>query len=439
MRKIPFFLLLILILPLVSAASIDMKSEFDQGGTLMAKISGNFINPIFEENIFLYRGHIGIPLGLEIAKISGDYYVYAQLLGKPENNYSLHIKDIMYMRAGQVVDEDIIKNFSISNKTVDFSIEPGFVITETDFFIEAQNLQNHSITLKINENKSDAGNESEGGFFDFLFGDEENGEEGRFVTLGTGETKKLDFNITNITESTLKLIEISTENSEYEVPVYVFIEGEAPSEEKEKSFIFSPVVLNFSMATDSQSSRIVYLYNDGEADLENIGFYISDTLEPYVSLSIEEIDELEANESIRISIDFFSDIDEGALEGEIIANSSGLYAYLAVFLNFIKDYEPLPGEENQTVPDPAILKTCGEMGGTICVEGEECSEDTEPAIDGNCCLGTCEEVKESSKGKIIGWVIIIVIIILVLWFLKVKYKRTRRRVDLLKIARGRKR
>ena len=38
-----FFLLT---LPLISAVDIDMKTEFAQGETFMAKISGNFIKPL---------------------------------------------------------------------------------------------------------------------------------------------------------------------------------------------------------------------------------------------------------------------------------------------------------------------------------------------------------------------------------------------------------
>ncbi len=62
MKKIFFIILLILILPAISAIEFDMKAEFAQGETLMAKVSGNFIEPIINENIFLYRGHIRVPL-----------------------------------------------------------------------------------------------------------------------------------------------------------------------------------------------------------------------------------------------------------------------------------------------------------------------------------------------------------------------------------------
>ena len=114
---------LILILPIISAVEIDMKSEFSQGETLMAKISGNFLEPIQEENIFFYRGHVRIPLEYDMAKIDDKYYVYAQLGDKGPNNYSLRIENTRYMQGVNMVEEDIIKNFVITDDLTDFKLD----------------------------------------------------------------------------------------------------------------------------------------------------------------------------------------------------------------------------------------------------------------------------------------------------------------------------
>lgn len=404
MKKIFFIILLILILPAISALEFDMETEFAQGETLMAKVSGNFIEPVLRENVFLYRGHIRVPLELEVAEINDDFYIYAQLLRKAPDNYSIRIENVKYMRLWQVIEEDLVKNFTITEEIADFSIEPGFIITDEDFSIEVQNLQEHDIIIEIKENETS-------------------------VDLKEGETKEINFDIENITET----IELSTANLKYEIPVYIFSVEE---EEKEKSFRFEPSILNISMATNSNKTRIIYLYNDGEVDLENITLSISDSLKPHISLSAEEIEELEANKSIKLTLTIFSD-EEKSLEGRITAEADSLYAYSAVFLNFIKDYQPLPGEE-EAPQDPAVLQTCSEMNGTICASDEVCDGETESARDGNCCLGECLEIEDDDGWKITGWLIVIAVLIFLYWFFKKKYRGARRKVNLLKIAKGKK-
>ncbi len=429
MKIITIFFLLLLLLPMTSAVEFDMKTEFSQGETLMAKVSGNFLEPILKENIFFYRGHVRISINPEVAKIDDEFYIYAPLLGKNPDNYSISIENIRYMKGSQVSEEDIVKNFSITQGMADFSITPGFIISKNDFFIEAQNLQDYQITVQI---KTDS--PSNGGFFAFLF---EDAAEENSVILKSGEIKKINFELENITQPTLKTIELSTENLKYEIPVYVYLylsEKESNDSVKEKKFELEPLGLNISISTNSNTTRIIYLYNTGDATLENISLSVSDSLKPYLCFSIDEIEELNENSSIKIELYLSSDDEEKTIEGQIKAKEDNLYTYSAIFLNFIKDYVPSDDEEEIIT----TIKTCEEMTGIICEEDEECDGESEYAKDGKCCLGTCEEIKESSTGKIIGWSIVILVIAFVIWFFKAKYRGAKKEVDLFKIAKGKK-
>src|SRR3990167_3111664 len=98
MKREIAILLILFLFPVASAVQVDTKSEFSQGETLLAKISGNFINPLTKENIFFYRGHVRTPTIYEISKTNNDYYLYAQLLGKASGNYSLAIENTRYMK-----------------------------------------------------------------------------------------------------------------------------------------------------------------------------------------------------------------------------------------------------------------------------------------------------------------------------------------------------
>lgn len=407
MVKKSFLILTILfLLPIISAVEFDMKTEFDQGETLIAKVSGNFLEPILKENIFFYRGHVRIPIEYDVAKINEEFYIYALLSGKIQSNYSIEIKDVRYMKGAEISEEDIIKEFSITNNTADFSVNPGFIITKEDFFIEVQNLQDKKINITIKD-------------------------EDISLTLKSGEIKKINFELNEIEEPVFKTAELSSENLNYEIPVYLFLDKEPVK--KEKKFKFEPSKLEISMSTDSETKRIIYLYNIGEETLENLSLYISDSLMPYVLFSLEEFEELEPDSNIKLEIYFTSDSEEKIIEGRITAEEENLYAYSDITLTFIEDYIPLNDEESEPIQ---TTQTCEEMQGVICQEGEECDEELVYAKDDVCCLGTCKKTEKSSTGKIIGWAIIGIVLVFLIWFFKKRYRGAKRGVDLFKIAKG---
>jgi len=432
MKKSAIFILIFLsFLPLMSAIDFEMKTDFNKGETLLAIVSGNFLEPVLDENIFFYRGHTRVPMEYGIEKINDDYYIYA-LLDKNPGNYSVAIKNVPYMKGSQTTEEDIIQNFSISDTIADFSVNPGIIVSNGNFFIEVQNLQESKITIQVKIKDSfsttpkESSNESEedGGLFGF-FG---NGNvvldyEDSF-TLISGETKEIFFEAKDITESEFKIIELSTSNLQYELPIYIYTEGETV--EGQKGIKFDPSELNVSFPTNSNSTRYIYLINTGEEDLKNISISMSDSLKPYVNLSITNLEELEKNSTKKIEVYFLSE-EETQLQGSIKAQVEGEYfiAYSAIFLNFIKDYIP-----------PEITQTCEELNGTICNQNEECSRETIKAKDGVCCLGSCEPIEKNNLGIIIGIGIIIIVAGILAWFFLKKYRKTKKPVDLLKIAKA---
>jgi len=416
-----------MLFPLASAVEFDMKSNFSQGETLMAKLSGNFIESIFKKNIFFYRGHVPTALNYDVAKIDYDYYIYAQLSNKNPENYSIVIEDVKYYKGSQISEDNLVKNFSITDNIADFSIKPGFVITNDDFFIEVQNLQDYKLDIQIRTETILPSNESSGGFFASLFGGNisDNQEEETLVTLKSGEIKKINFKIENIEQTTLKTIELSTDNLKYEIPIYVFVD-ELPQEHKGRDFKFDVSELNFSMSTNSNITKIIYLFNTGEENLENISLIISNSLKPYVFSSIENIDDLEEDKQIKIELYFESGDEEGRVEGQIKAKESSgdedIYTYLAVFLSMVEDYIPLDDEEDG---DIITTKTCSEMGGVICGHDQKCESEEVNAKDDKCCLTECYEIGSDTLGKMIGWLIIIGIIVFLIWFFKFKYKKAK--------------
>ena len=407
-----FFILIFLFLPIVSAVKIDMKTNFSQGETLMVRVSGNFFDAISEEDISFFRGHVRTSIVPFVTKIDNDFYIYAQLLGKGPNNYSIVIEDAKYFQFSKIIEKDIVKNFSINENFADFSVDKGFIITNEDFSLNVKNLIDDKITINIEINDSS-----------FEISPKENS-----VILRVGEIMKINFETESNKGSSLNIVKLSTENLEYQIPVYLFSTLEKENKEK-KRLTFEQSVIELVMATDSEAEGIIYLKNTGDAVLENISLILSDSLIPYVSLSLYEIDELDENSSKKIYVYFSSDDEGREIEGQITAISGELFAYTSVFLNFLPDYIPLDGEEDKT----RSFQSCEKLGGAICTENQECSGEDTYATDGVCCLESCDEIKESSTGKIIGWIIILVIFIFLIMFYLKKYKGTKRVVDLLKI------
>lgn len=194
-----FTLILILIVsPLISAVEFDMKANFSQGEMFIAKISGDFSKPITVQDISFYRRHMQTSIIPKIIKMNEEFYIYASLLEKVPDNYSINI-------AGDS------KNFTITDDIADFSIDTGFVVTDKDFFIEVKNLQNSKITISKK------------------FMDEEES-----ITLSAEETKKINFPVDKISQATLEIIELSTANLIYQIPAYIFV-AEEVSEEPEQN------------------------------------------------------------------------------------------------------------------------------------------------------------------------------------------------------------
>ena len=423
-------LLCLILLPIISAAQINMENNFSQDETLIAQISGNFVNPLQEENVLLFKDHERVSFLPSVKKIEGDFYVYGQLLGKSEGNYSLVLKNAEYIIAREIKEEDIFKEFRITNETADFLVEPGFIETNESFFIEVENLKSSKITIESRLENYSKEDDEESGFFDSLFGGSQDNENWNETEINPGEIKKIYFNIDDVifNESILKQVILKTENTVYKIPSLLEKFEEI---EKEKSLEIRPLKSTVSLSTDSETSRFFYLNNSGR-DLENLTISVSQNLRPYVSVTNGTID-LNENSTEKIEINISSGEKEEFIEGRITVTDGEIYSSLSLSLNFSKSFIP-DGENGPT----SLFETCEELNGRICDRNQKCIGETENTEEGVCCLGACEEENNDSTRKIVGWILIVLIIGTLAWFFLNKYKKIKRPIDLLKIAKRKK-
>lgn len=304
-KKLVIILFLLLIFPIVSAVEFDMKTNFSQGETFIAKISGDFAKPLTSQDISFYRRHMQTSIIPKVVKMNEEFYIYAFLLEKVPDNYSIAI-------AGES------QNFTITDDIADFSVDTGFVVIDKDFFIEVKNLQNYKITISSK----------------FL-------DEEESIILSAKETKKIEFFVADIEKTSLEIVELSAANLTYLIPTYIFVAEETSNEPEQ------------NQTSENETSEF----------------------------------------------------------------------------NPVKIIIP----ESENITSVSTTKTCEEMTGKICGQGEKCIGDSAYAKDGVCCLGACDEIESDTGWKLIGWGVFI-FIILVIWFVWRKYKRVKSKIDLLKTA-----
>lgn len=439
-RGLTFLLAVLLLSSTISAVEFQGKTDFQKDETFFVKIVGNFFQPISEDDIIFLRGHTRISIVPFVERIDGDYYIYAQLFGKESGNYSLFIEDAQISQFDEIIEQDLERNFTINENSSDFSIEPGFISTNESFEVEIRNLRNSEISLNykiVNNSEISESAESEGGgFFDFgsfFDNSESSSSSANGISIKTGETRKIAFQTKNFSSFTIQKIIFSTENSNYEMPVFITSE-KTGNDSSSGKIRFEPSELDVSLGFNSRTNRTAYVFNlDSEKSLEDLEISFSDELKPYMSISKKNISSISENSSEKIDITFFSGNKEAKVEGQIrVKTTDDFYDYVSVTLNVVENFNP-----NQTVDSSTPL--CSEMNGNICKPSTERCEggNTKVARDGICCLSVCAEIPASSYGKIIGWTILTLVLGFVAWFYFFKYKRTKNVVDLLKVARGR--
>jgi hypothetical protein len=250
------------------------------------------------------------------------------------------------------------------------------------------------------------------------------------------------------------------------------------------------VFANFNISSEivqfSVSPGVVYAegdyeieivnYQENEIEIEiNSGEMVSESLVVEEQGFFESLfGSEEANETVVSGTTYF---DEGSFivkEGEVVTKlfspekegfdylilSSGNQSYEIpiYFEGVLIEEEEIVGGENETfieenvtaenetfIEDNDTLKeieqsvpTCEEKNGTVCNKTQECSGEEVTARKNHCCLDVCENVEEASWGKMIGWIIIIALGFFVAWFFKKKYRKPAKKIDLVKVSKGKK-
>ncbi len=426
MKKNLYIMILIFlfITPLFSALTFEMKDTFGQEETLMAKIVGDLTKPPVRENIYFYKGHVRVAIDPYVAKINEDYYIYASLGGKTPENYSLVIKNIEYKKGTKTIKEDLVKNFTVTEEFVDFIINPGFVVTNNDFDITLENLQDKEIEVMMNITTLSG---EEGGISNYE-------EDTDYIINVKPGKEKINFKLDFLEASTEKMIVFSYENLTYQVPISLFID-EQSQQAQLFAFKIEPSELDLTLPTNFNKTKLIYIYNTGTGTLTDIRLELDDSLFPYVTISEDRFGRIIPNSNAHLNMVVVTG-GEKTIGGSLkVYTEQGLYNEMRISIKVKEDYELSPEEAGSEL---STDQNCDEIGGKICLDDETCEGDEFPANDDMCCIGECKKIPSKAPMRIIGWIILLLLIIVGIWFYFKKYRGVKTPVDLLKIAQGKK-
>ncbi|MFH1500525.1 MAG: hypothetical protein ABIE22_01110 [archaeon] len=370
-------ILLILLVPLVSAISVDIKETYSPGETLIITIEGNFIDPVSTSNIYFYSGRDNIPMIYDLGKVQDKYYLYA-LLPTKSRDYTLLIKDAHFFDQGEKM-QDLSYNFSVQGNTTDFSVSPGFIVTDKDFKITVQAIE--PITVNVN-------------YLDYSVN----------LPLSSGQKKDVEFSISNLNEFTVTEVSLSTLKTSYKVPAAVFAEAVENNSNisLNDKFRFSPEKIILSLEKDKEKLVNVSLINLGD-EVEDITLTFPQKFSNILTLSTGQIPSLQKDQENVIQLTFKSN-QSGNLSGILQAVSNELTASLEIELSVSQPVTNItPSDDDDDEP----RNSCYNLGGYLCDSNEECSGYIDYSSDGDCCIGTCEE-KGSSTSTIIGVILLLV-------------------------------
>lgn len=378
------FVFIILSASLGITLSTDMKQTYSPKETIIAKISGNILEPITMSNIEFKRNNVLLALKYGIENLNGSYYIWA-IAPEEDGNYSLIINDVATTIAGVQKKTELLQNFSVAGNLTSYSIEPGAILSRENFTIEVNLYEDEQRIISI----------------DF--------PEEREIALKPGKNK-IEFSNELVFGSELLQIKIGN----YVVPAY--ITGSAKKKiERSTGLVFSPQIIAKTLRKGSSSEYDAYLLNKANISIKKISLEYNKSIlkiEPDINI------ELEPRENVSLKIKILKPISE-EIDEVIYANSGNFSASLLLSLMIESQRANRTNLTNGEIGTEQLY--CEELGGIVCSSNEKCVGTEKDSLQGKCCIGVC---KEEEKGS--SWIVwlIIGIVLLIVAIIYLKYKRS---------------
>ncbi|MDO8508446.1 MAG: hypothetical protein Q7S27_02055 [Nanoarchaeota archaeon] len=384
-------MLIIFFISSVTAISSDLKSNYERGETIIAKISGEILETLNNDQVEFKRWHISVPIIYDLKKIGQDYYFWASA-PTSENNYSLTIKGITTRVDGKIEEIDFMHNFSISGNLTDYSVEPGIISTGKDFEINVQ--LNEDFSKEIN--------------IDF--------PEQRTFTLKPGKNI-VKFSLSSINKSEFRKINVG----KYSIPVNLIFSEKNSSTLNQSERINIRFEPSSIVSTVLFGDKVIYpfkIVNFGDESIDNLIIEYNNSL--FIlsgnNFSIEKQETLELN--LTLSNGIAESLKIKGIDEKIKIVYQGNEVEMPIVIRFTEN----KNETNTPYLTGEKSYYCSELNGLVCSAGEQCEGEIKTSIDGTCCVGKCIIPKE---GK--SWIsyLIAIGILLILIYLFIRYRKVK--------------
>lgn len=412
-RVLVLFFISIFLISMISALEIKtQKDNFMKAETFQATLSGNILQTIDKSQVGFYRGNVQVPITFDLTKISNIYYIYAELPFQTEN-YSLRIKDVYFKENQQIIKQDLQKNFTVSNQTADFSINPGFIVSSNDFTLTLNN--NIDSDISVSYSLGNTTNQTQSS-----------------INVPAQDSAQITIPISSFNSTSFSNLILSSGSQTYTIPVYIVKnpsnQGNITIIDTTKEMLYFPIQsINMSLSPNFLlNSPPIEITNRGGIVSNNISLSVSDSLAQHIALNQTSFDSIKPGQVFTLI--FSSQFNtSGNYSGYIRASSTNSSAFL--YLKFII--------QNNILTNTSIgsLQTCANLGGKICTSDQICSQGYTPSSEGfSCCLSQCTNLTPASSSSI-NWIwitVIIAVLAAIGFFFWLRSKKPSFKSDILK-------
>jgi len=324
-----------------------------------------------------------VPFPSDIAFYNGTYYIYVYVTRV--GNFSIHISNVLYRDSDGLKSVTIVKKFNVTsgkitdektNKTFKeiLSIRPGFVFSMTAPTIKLINIGDVVLNLTYGKNET---------------------------SLEPMESKEIIlsppvgfsyFNISSYEDFSVPIIYLGAEKNTTNKSVVVRL-----------GLKQSPKLLFAELFTDNETEKIIQLFNFGDENVTDVSAKTD-----ILFVKIDGLGDVTGRGVRNISVIFNAETP-GHFKGNINITYTqyGVEHLLLIPMSLFV----LP-KGNSSGNFTASAKTCKEMSGVVCKDGEICDAGATFTRGGEyCCLGTCQPNETKSKSGGYGWLVGIFILL----------------------------
>ena len=349
---------------------------------MIIEIQGNILEPIKSQDVIFKRAHVAIAVDYDVKRIGDKYYIYAQM-PLNRNNYTLFINNLATTVNGQNQEIDYNQTFKVEGNLSDYSISPGFIISDKNFILTINSNLDQPITINLN------------------FPDE------RAVTLQPG-VNNIQMQISSVNQG----IYLAT-IGKYIIPIQIIKQQDANPGDKTLVIVF-PRIIKQTILANQQKTYNFSITNIGSNATDNLYFSFNQDI---FDITPSQIESLQPNSSQEFNLTLKRTTENSILENILISRFGSILTNMEIDISFTNNETQVNSSGNNQY-------YCSELNGKFCSATETCSTQVISSLDGpSCCTGVCQ-VEEKSSNSWIMYVAIILILI-ILFFVYRSYKKNK--------------